>query len=304
MTDPKKDFNLIAKAVQGQAFVSQWLAKKSPLVYLYGHTGAGKTYALGTLLGHVLEDGSRPYAPVLYIDVDGGSETVGDLAENEDLCTLVEYDGRYGQELAWTFDKLKKAEAAKCGAIIIEGPSAIFSAMVTPEMRAIVNSAKGEAWQAHNEPSRKINTLWEAIKELKVNRNHAGLGVPIFVTLNCRQLSTDTKPPTKYFVPDFSENVTGKAMRTADAFIEIRRGSSSKMLCLHDTNNSFRKLRRPTVALAVQSAWDLTLPGMLALWAVESAKARRKLDKTMQAFIDASAEAKPEPAPEPEEKTS
>ena len=284
------------------AFTAKWLAKKSPVVYLYGPTGSGKTHSLGTLIGHVLEDGVRPFAPVHYIDIDGGSETVGERAENKELCTLVPYDGRYGDELNWAFVQLEKAAKVECGAIILEGSSAIFDAMVTPEMRQILRNTKGEAWQAHNEPSRKINTLWQAVKELAVNRNHAGIGVPIFVSLNCRWVGDQD---SRYPVPDFSVNVTRKCMRTADAFIELQRATSTKMLCIPDpSGNGYRKLRRPKVAIQVQKAWDLTLPGLLTLWAVEAAKARQKLSTDLKASLEAAEEATPEPQPEPDEKTT
>jgi len=275
--------------------IRAWYEKRPPIIYFYGPTGVGKTHLIGTLLKHRTSDGARPYSKVLYIDGDNGSETVAEAADNEDLCIMRPYDGKYDGKLNWFFDELKNAESTECGAIVVEGFNALFKSMLTPAMRKISKIEGTEAWQAHNDPSQKMDTIFEAVKELSENRKYYKRPVPIFVTLNVRKISKiegDAKSG-KQCVPNFSENRTLAAMGTAQAFIELQRESALSMLCRPDSYNKFRKLRRSNVASQVEAATNLNLPGLLALWAVEYNKTYNKLSAEIAELVDASNEPQP-----------
>lgn len=288
-------YNKVAEDPRVTPMIRAWYEKRPPIIYFYGPTGVGKTHLIGTLLKHRTSDGARPYSKVLYIDGDNGSETVAEAADNEDLCIMRAYEGKYDGKLNWFFDELKKAETTECEAIVVEGFNALFKSMLTPAMRKLSKVEGTEAWQAHNDPAQKMDTIFEAVKELSENRKYYKRPVPIFGTFNVREVDKiqgDSKSG-KQFVPNFSPNRIRAAMGTSQAFIELQRESALSMLCRPDSYNKFRKLRRTNVASQVEAATNLSLPGLLALWAIEYNKTYNKLSAEITELVASSNEPQP-----------
>jgi hypothetical protein len=134
--------------------------------------------------------------------------------------------------------------------------------------------------RVHIGPSNRMSALIESLRGIKQYRLANNCGVPIVVTLNTRLTPVspgDMKDQRKKIVPDWSPNLTDKAKRTCDAFIEVTRGlTGSRLLTLETPDNTARKLRAPfdaensklpNAAALVQRQTDLDLPGMFALWA-------------------------------------
>lgn len=277
-------YNKLAKDPKYADLTQQWLEKRAPLTYFWGPTGVGKTHLFGSLLKHVTEDGRRPYAPVYYIDAEDSSETIASHVDTEELCTLRRFDRRADQMLDWFYDELEAAEHAKCGAIVLEGCTKLFRMLLTPEMRKLNKIAGSEAWQAHNDPAQRMDTVFGAVEVLQINRRAEGCAVPIFVSLNTRKVQVKGgAPDAKVYQPDFSDNRINAAKRSCTAFIELP--SRGRMLCEPTPDMEFRKMRSNVVARAVESATNLTLPGLLTCWAVNYAMQRGKLSKELAAEL-------------------
>lgn len=271
-------FNVYAHDPASIDTTRAWLQQTAPLVYLFGPSGAGKTTLLGSLFRHPL------YHRVLVIDVDQGTTTIGGYTQDKSICDFHEFDKFPSQRLGWFREKLRYARTADVGAIVIEGLTSIHAGMVSDRMEDVSDPDGPAAMRAHIAPTNQTATLIESLRALKQYRKAGKKGVPIVVTLNTRLAPVspnDLKDMSKKTVPDWSPNLTDKAMRTADAFIEVPlRGSdnTSRMLTLPTPDNSARKFRapvplvkndasKPNAAIQVQRETNLDLPGMFALWA-------------------------------------
>ena len=263
-----------------------WLRRESPLVYLYSPSGKGKTTLLGSLFRHPL------YHRVLLIDIDQGSTTIAEYTTNAAICERRVFDKTPDKRVGWFNQQIKYARTADCGAIIVEGFTSIHSGMVAANLEDVEDPEGPAAMRAHIGPSNRTGAMIESFRATKQYRLAAGKGVPIIVTLNTRYSPVDPSDMAdqrKKVVPDWSPNLTDKAMRASDAFIELdRTPHGTVLLTMQTPENAARKLRAcvpynpkdrtlPNAARLVQEQVNLDLPGMLALWA--------KCDVEMKAHI-------------------
>ena len=273
-------YNAIAHEPEAIKVTSDWLKRESPIVYLYGKSGTGKTTILGSLFRHPL------YQRVLLIDIDQGSTTISEYTRNVKLCDLRGFEGLPEQRLSWFKQQLKYARTAKCGSIVVEGLLSIQQGIVSDGLEDIDGCGKMEIAQANIYASQVTTVLIEAVRHVKMHRRHAKIGAPIIVTLNTRDVPIDKKKldSDKKTTPDMSENLQDKAMRSSDAMIELRRGAAGmQMFVQSDDDHPTRKLRScvpfdggrtGNAAEVVQRQVNLDLPGMFAAWS--------KCDKDMQ----------------------
>lgn len=267
-----------------------WLRRESPLVFLYSPSGKGKTTLLGSLFRHTL------YHRVMFIDIDQGSTTIAEYTMNPLLCERRVFNLTPDRRVGWFNQQLKDARVFDCGAIVIEGFTSIHTGMVSANLEEIEDPEGPAAMRAHIGPSNRTAALIESFRSLKQYRIAAKKGVPIIVTLNTREAPvnpSDMKDMRKKIVPDWSANLTDKAMRASDAFLELDRGPSGVVLrTMQDPENTARKLRasvpfgqhdpsKPNAAALIQQQVNLDLPGMLALWA----KADLAMQKSIAALL-------------------
>jgi hypothetical protein len=233
------------------------------------------------------------YHRVLLIDIDQGSTTIAQYTMNPQICERRVFDKTPDKRVGWFNQQLKDARTFDCGAIIIEGFTSIHSGMVSANLENVADPDNAPAvMRAYIGPSSRTSALIESFRATKQYRLAAGRGVPIIVTLNTKETPVnpgDLKDQRKKVVPDWSPNLTDKAMRASDAFIELTRGPAGTVLrTMQDDENMARKLRapvpfgtrdasKPNAAQIIQQQVNLDLPGMFALWA--------KADSDMQATI-------------------
>ena len=235
-------------------------AKSCPLLYFYAPSSTGKTTLGGTLMKH------PDYRPTLLIGIEPGDDTIGELTSNETLCTRRVFEGEPSSQLTWIYDTLDAAADIECSAIIIEGLASWQRLAVSRSLRTAPKASGNALRRLYIEPSSRTASVVGAIYDLKLKRRARKRGVPIIVTLNTRVSGSDD---TKQIVPGFSENLCEEAMQNAEGFIELRRSPSGVSMFTQKTDtNPFRKLRHPIAAQTIENHVDLTLPGMLALWAL------------------------------------
>lgn len=284
------NFNTYAHDPEAIAVTREWLRRESPIVYLYAPSGVGKTTLLGSLFRHSL------YHRVLFIDIDQGSTTIAEYTLNPAICERRVFDWTPDKRVGWFNKELKAARAFDCGnaegvgAIVIEGFTSIHTGMVSANLEDVDDPEGPAAMRAHIGPSNRTGALIESFRTLKQHRVAARKGLPIIVTLNTRYAPvnpSDMKDQRKKVVPDWSPNLTDKAMRASDAFIELTRGPSGVILkTLQDPDNQARKLRasvpfgprdpnKPNAAALIQQQCNLDLPGMFALWSSADATMRK-----------------------------
>lgn len=282
-------FNAYAHTPEAITTTREWLRRESPIVYMYSPSGRGKTTLLGSLFRHPL------YHRVLFIDIDQGSTTIAEYTHNPQLCENRVFDKTPDRRVGWFNEQLKNARSYDCGAIVVEGFTSIHSGMVAANLEGVADPNNAPAvMRAYIGPSSRTSALIESFRDTKQYRLAAGRGVPIIITLNTKQSPVnpdDMKDQRKKTVPDWSPNLTDKAMRASDAFIELDRGpSGTQLLTLQSPENQARKLRapvpfgpqdssKPNAAQQIQAQFNLDLPGMFALWA--------SADSAMQSNISA-----------------
>jgi hypothetical protein len=285
-------FNQLAKDPAKVETTKQWVAKNSPLIYIFGPSGVGKTSLTSTLFEH------EAYRRVLLIDADQGDGTVENFTNDERLCDRRVFDDDPKQRLGWFLRTLEQAHTVECGAIFIEGLTAVHGGLLADELRALQTvpgapGAKGPAlMRCHIGPSSSARTLIDTIRNVKLRRIKAGNGVPIFVTMNTKDVPVDPNAfdSARKVIPDWSANLTDTAMRSADAFLEMQRTpttpSVTRLLSQKTVDNSFRKLRHSEASALVDRQSNLTLPGLLTLWATtvatSSANVSSYLDQQSQ----------------------
>lgn len=263
-----------------------FVRRVSPLGYIYGPSGTGKTTLLGSLFRHDL------YRRVLCIDADQGTTTIAEYTYSDTLCDLRGFADTPDKQSSWLKQQLIEARRAECGAIIIEGFMSVHRASVAHFSDNIDLNKPHEAMQAHAKASNSTGILVEQIHAVKQWRVANKIGVPIIVTLNTREVSTEPGKidAPKVVAPDISRNLCEKTMSTADAFIELKRDPGSvSMLTLATPDNAFRKLRcsvpfaredaGQNAAAQVQRQTNLDLPGLFALWAEADAHMRAKIQQ-------------------------
>ena len=284
-------FNAWAETPEAVEVTRSWVKRESPVVFLYGPSGVGKTHLVGSIFRHPL------YHRVLYIDIDQGGTTIAEYTLNEQICDRQEFDQVPSMRVGWFNKQLAYARTAKCGAIVIEGFTSILTGMVSAKLEQIDDPDGPEAMRAHIGPSNRTGALIESFRSLKQYRLANKAGVPIIVTLNTRYSPvdpTDMKNPARKIVPDWSQNLNDKAMRVASGFVEIDRTPTGVTLHTQATpDNKARKLRScvpftkndpnaPNAAALIQREVNLTLPGMFALWA----SADQKMRDSMTALLN------------------
>lgn len=278
-------FNAYAHEPAATEVTRDWVRRESPLVFIFSPSGVGKTTLLGSLFRHTL------YHRVLFIDIDQGSATIAEYTMNPQICDRRVFDKTPDKRVGWFNEQLKYARTAQCGAIVIEGFTSIHTGMVSANLENVAEPEGPAAMQAHIGPTNRTGALIESFRATKQHRIANKMGVPIIVTLNTREAPVNPGQinSPKKIVPDWSPNLTDKAMRTSDAFIELTRGPHGVVLNTMQTpDNSARKLRAcvpfepknpntPNAAKLVQAQVNLDLPGMFALWA--------KADSDMQKYV-------------------
>lgn len=266
MTEPEVDLaqllatqhgNDLAKHPAVRPIVREWV-KRCPLLYFFAPSTTGKTTLGGSLFRH------PDYRPTLLLGIEPGDDTIGELTSNDSLCIRRVFDGEPAQQLPWIYEQLDAAADIDCGAILIEGLASWHRLQVGRVLRT-APAAKGRALQQLCiEPSMRTSSVLAAIYDLKLTRRARQKGCPIVVTLNTREVGADDN---KTIVPGFSPNLVEQARQNAEAFIELRR-SLTGISMLTQTDIKLHKLRHQHAAQAIEQQVDLTLPGMLALWAL------------------------------------
>lgn len=284
-------FNAYAQTPESVEVTREWLRRESPLVFLYSPSGVGKTTLLGSLFRHPL------YHKVLLIDIDQGSSTIAEYALNPSICERRVFDKTPDRRVGWFNQQVRYARAAECGAIVVEGFTSIHTGMVSANLEQVDNPDDAPAaMRAHIGPSNRTAGMIESFRATKQHRLARQAGVPIIVTLNTRFTPVnpgDMKDQRKKVVPDWSPNLTDKAMRASDAFMELTRDPhGTRMLTQQTAENASRKLRSsvpfvpkdgagnklPNAAALIQQQTNLDLPGLFGLWA--------DCDRKMQAYVN------------------
>jgi hypothetical protein len=273
-------YNAFAHDPAAVEITRDWLRRESPLVFIYAPSGKGKTTLLGSLFRHSL------YHRVLLLDLDQGSTTIAEYTTNPTICERRVFNRTPSQRVGWFNEQIKYARTAECGAIIVEGFTSIHTGMVSANLEDVSDPEGPAAMRAHIGPSNRTGAMIESFRATKQHRLASGAGVPIIVTLNTRFTPIDPSSidSPKKVVPDWSPNLVDKAMRAADAFIELDRNAHGTVLYTQQTpTHTARKLRAcvpfepknaatPNAAKLVQEQVNLDLPGLFALWADCDAK--------------------------------
>jgi hypothetical protein len=267
-----------------EAVTQAWVKREAPIVTMYGPSGEGKTRLCGTLFKQTI------YTKVLAIDLDNGLASISKYTRNADLCDLQLFKDVSTKRRGFWNKAIGYARKAKVNAIIIEGFMALYSSMVAAKVEQISDGDEDgiEAMAAHAAAANVAGCMIQSIRDLKQDRLAEGLGCPIIVTLNTREVQVklgDMKSGKK-IVPDMSPNLTDKIKRVSDAFIQIARTKATpselRMLTQPTVENEYRRLRGaemmpdasgkqiPDAATIVQSQVNLDLPGLFALWAATS----------------------------------
>jgi hypothetical protein len=290
------NFNKLANDPKYRAIVRPWVRKTSPLIYLFAPSNEGKTTLLGSLFPRDPAVAEKiplwsyehdDYCRVLVIDADQGTTTIEHYTGNEKLCDLRSYDTPAADQLAWTYKQLASASAAECNSIIIEGLIAVHHRLLANELRKNPGASGNVLRRCHIGPSMHGQGLIDAVRQIKQDRVAAGMGVPIFVSLNTKSESIDPEKPDSpsRYVPGWSKNLINEAMGGSDAHLQLKRPPTGTQLITmkQEGTHPFCKMRNADVAEAVQRETNLNLPGLLTLWAVtidtKSNKVNAALDK-------------------------
>jgi hypothetical protein len=202
----------------------------------------------------------------MLIGIEPGDDTIGELTGNETFCDRHVFQGEPSQQLAWIYDTLDAAADAECSSILIEGLASWHRLAVSRQLRTAPNAVGNALRRLYIEPSSRTASVLGAIYDLKLKRRARGRGCPIIVTLNTRIAGAED---AKQVVPGFSENLCEEAMQNAEAFVELKRSlTGASMLTQKTDTNPYRKVRHALAAEAIERQVDLTLPGMMALWAL------------------------------------
>lgn len=293
-------WNTTAQSPESIEATRKWLRRTSPLVFLHGLSGVGKTHLIGSLFRHQLYANAADEANrVLYIDGDSGSTTIAEYSYNTKLCKLNSFNDQPENLGSWFHRQLMAARREKCGAIVVEGLVRMKRTLLAQETAMLDRPEKMAARQAHVVPSSRTGEVLASLDALKMSRTAAGQGVPIIVTINSHLVPQDPKDPNSptMVVPDMSPNLTDKMKSAADALIELSRSSSgTRLITMPDASNMARKMRAcvpslpqkpgekplPNAATLAQQQINLELPGLFALWADCDRQMTEKLDALLE----------------------
>lgn len=269
-------YNKLAEDPAVAPIVRDWIKSNSPYIVVFGPSGVGKTTLTQSLFAH------PDYRRVLYIDADQGDATIEEYTTNTTLCELRSFDKHPAMLVSWVYEQLAYAERAECGAIVVEGFASIHAQMVAAKLAQAKTAEGYDLQRCYIEPTMRTQALMQTCRAIKQSRHAAKKGVPLIVTLNTKQIRKSENPPVYIDIPDWSENLSERMMRGADAFIELTRGPSGVRFMTQQTpDNKFRKLRQPRVAMEVDRQINLSLPGLFALWATTVDKRSKTIDEKL-----------------------
>jgi hypothetical protein len=250
--------NTLAKHPAVRPIVRQWVEETCPLIYVWAPSSTGKTTLGGTLMKH------PDYRPTLLIGIESGDSTIGEWTGNDSTCIRNVFEGEPSQQRAWIYSQLDAAADVDCKSILIEGLASWHILARSRALRSAPNATGHALQRLCIEPSMRTSSVIGAIYDLKMTRRARKRPCPIIVTLNTKEVGADEN---KSLMPGFSNNLVEQARQNAEAFIELQRSPSGvSMLAQADLKK--HKLRHALAAQAIESQIDLTLPGMLALWAL------------------------------------
>ena len=271
------------KAVQAQTLA--WTKQTSPTVFVFAPSKTGKSTWISKVVAPLAVQSpegkwSRSsaaaglFGPVLYIDADGGSTTLGDLALDERYVKLRQPTQDPEALFAWLVAEVDKAITEPCGAIVIEAVNALYEIELGRAQRA---NPSAKPFDLAREPSSKVRGLFSLIRLLKEKRKFLGTGVPLFVSLNAKPAQEgDGKNTIHYYIPNMSKGLVEHCLASADALIELKRQGPNTSLRAKPTPQSpFLSIRCqtgpgiPDLAQLV-SEENLDPAALLALWADHS----------------------------------
>ena len=264
----------------------EWTKSMSPIVGIMADTKVGKTTWLSKLFAPVqvqVEHEGRigyvkktctSYKPTLYIDADAGEATIGHLIDDENRVDHLAFDGHPDTICKWVTERLREAESAQCGAIVIEVVNAVFELELARARAA--NPSEKELFKLAKEPSGELRAIFSQIRRLKLVRKANGIGVPIFVSLNVKGVQVGKAPNTSTkLVPNMSDNLRRHFVAAADALVELTRvpqNNTTNLIAWDPDPNPTHAIRGPsgssseTLARLVNEN-NLDPVGLLALWA-------------------------------------
>lgn len=268
-----KHGNELARLGPVRAIVQEWV-KSSPLIYLVGPSSSGKTSLGGTLMHH------PDYRPVLLIGIESGDGTIDEWSHHETACIRRVFEGEPKDQRVWIYEQLDAAADTECSAILIEGLATWHKLAVARALRSAPRVSGRALQQLYIEPSGHTAAAIGGIYDLKLKRKARGRPCPIIVTANTKVVGPDGE---QTIMPGFSANLTQQAMQTADAFVEVRLSRTGQSLLTRE-DSSKHKLRHPQAAEVIERQVNLTLPGMLALWALTIHVNRAALAKRLTSY--------------------
>lgn len=248
-----------------QSAALESLLSTCPIVGIYAETGTGKT----TFAASLME--SPRYRKVLFIDGDRGAATVAHLTRQESLCDYRQAKGTCALAVQqWMSREIALAhKVPEIQAVVIEGLARLYE------------DAVGEAFQTASPedlsgnklrrlyivPSGHVKAVFAAIGNMQAQFCAQGRAVPLFLTVNTKEKSTDDGG-TVWQVPSISDSATKIIMGRSDAFVQLARaGKNVRILTDRDQNTTARKVRHAGAAVAIARLKSPTAPQMLQAWA-------------------------------------
>jgi hypothetical protein len=260
------EWNDRAREPKTRAITQAWVRETCPLIYIYAPSKAGKTTLLGTALTQ-----AKVYGPAHVIDGDNGLATLGEYLESSSLLDVHAFDQHPDDLFAWTMGKLDAATAVECKSIMYEGLTCVHDRLLTIERLKNLGAEGNAARRAHIGPAVDMRCIIDAIRRIKQYRIYKKTGVPIFVTVNTKRYDLDPTKigGTQVIQPSMSVGLIDKMLMSADAVIELTRSAdnNTRLITLANSRHPYVALRYAPAAQAVQDETNLSLPGMLALWA-------------------------------------
>jgi len=251
---------------QTQIDAREALLSTSPIIGIFGETGAGKTTFMSALMA------DPRYRRVLYIDGDRGGATIAHLTGRSELCEY-RYPKQATNALAaqqWMCAELAQAhKVPDVGAIVVEGVARIYEDLVAS---AFTNVSEDQLVghklrRLYIVPANLTKAVIGAIGDLQSQLQRANRAVPIFFTCNTKE-RTDDETGKTWQVPSLSDSAIKVIMGRADAFVQLtRRGTTVSLLTDRDKYQAHRKVRHHGAASALARVTNPNAVTMIQTWA-------------------------------------